>query len=129
MASAAGAIRTALIDATITEVSSRIYRDIAPPESTYPYVTIADEVTNQPVLLGDKRVIARNRQMRVNLWQVRTQENVAIVDEIVLALDSVNISANQDVFRVRVFDIQRLFDSEDDIVLHAVTLNVIQKAP
>jgi len=129
VASAAGAIRTALIDATITEVSSRIYRDIAPPESTYPYVTIADEVTNQPVLLGDKRVIARNRQMRVNLWQVRTQENVAIVDEIVLALDSVNISANQDVFRVRVFDIQRLFDSEDDIVLHAVTLNVIQKAP
>jgi len=129
MASIGGAIRTALIDATITEVSSRIYRDIAPPESTYPYVTIADEVTNQPVLLGDKRVIARNRQMRVNLWQVRTQENVAIVDEIVLALDSVNISANQDVFRVRVFDIQRLFDSEDDIVLHAVTLNVIQKAP
>lgn len=129
MASAAGAIRAALIDASITGISSRIYRDIAPPESTYPYVTIADEVTNQPVLLGDKRVLARNKQMRINLWQVRTQENVGIIDEIVSALDSVDISANQDVFRVRVFDIQRVFDSEDDIVLHAVTLNVIQRAP
>jgi len=38
------------------------------------------------------------------------------------------LAANQDVFRVRVFDIQRLFESEDDTILHAITLNVTQKA-
>lgn len=128
MPSIGGAIRTALIDASITGVTSRIYRDIAPPETTYPFVTISDEITNQPALLGDKTVLARIRQLRVNLWQIRTEENVGIVDEIVAALDSADISANKDVFRVRVFDIQRVFDSEDDTILHAVTLNVIQKA-
>lgn len=128
MASTAGAIRTVLVDAAINAISSRIYRDIAPPETTYPYVTISDEITNQPVLLGDKRVLARLRQLRVNLWQLRTDENVGLIDEIVAALDSVDVSANQDVFRVRVFDVQRQFDSEDDTILHAITLNVIQKA-
>ena len=128
MASTGGAIRTVLVDAPITGVSTRVFRDIAPPETEYPFITISDEITNQPVLLGDKTVLARNRQMRVNLFQVRAQENVNIIDEICSTLDSVDISANQDVFCVRVFDIQRIFDSEDDIVLHAVTLNVIQRA-
>lgn len=64
----------------------------------------------------------------MNLWQKRTEENVELVDDLVATLDSANISANRDVFRVRVFEIQRIFDSEDDIVLHAVTLNVIHKA-
>lgn len=128
MASTGGAIRTALVDAAITGISSRIYRDIAPPETTYPYVTISDEITNQPALFGDKRVLARSRQLRVNLWQLRTEESVGLIDEIVAALDSANISANQYVYGVRVFDIQRQFDSEDDTILHAITVNVIQKA-
>lgn len=129
MASVGGSIRTTLVNAGFDAVGERIFRDIAPPETTYPYLTISDEITNQPVLLGDKKVIARNRQLRVNLWQIRTEENVQLVDEIVAELDSVDISANQDVFRVRVFDIQRLYDSDDDIVLHAITLNVIHRAP
>lgn len=128
MASVGGAIRTALVDAGLTGVSERIYRDIAPPEVSYPYVTISDEITNQPVLLGDKTVLARLRQLRVNLWQIRTSENVTLVDEIVAALDSATITANKDIFRVRVFDIQRIFESEDDTVLHVVTVNVTQKA-
>lgn len=128
MASTGGALRTALIDAGISSVDSRIYRDIAPPETTYPYVTISDEITNQPVLLGDRQVVARLRQLRVNLWQLRTSENVDIIDEIVAALDSAQISANQYVYGVRVFDVQRQFDAEDDTILHSVTVNVVQKA-
>lgn len=128
MPSVLGGIRSQLVGANLTGVEEEIYRDLAPPETPYPYITLADEITNQPVLLGDKTVIARNRQVRVNLWQKRTEENVELVDDLVATLDSANISANRDVFRVRVFEIQRIFDSEDDIVLHAVTLNVIHKA-
>jgi len=128
MASVGGAIRTALTNASITAISTRIFRDIAPPETTYPYVTISDEITNTPSLLGDKQVLARLRQLRVNLWQLRPSENVTTVDQIVTTLDSANITANQKIFRVRVSDIQRIFDSEDDTVLHAITLNVTQKA-
>lgn len=128
MASIGGAIRTALINANITAVSTRIFRDIAPPETTYPFITISDEISNQPILLGDQTVLARNRQVQVSMFQIRVSENVDIIDEVVQTLDSVNIAANQNVFRVRVFDIQRIFESEDDIVQHAVTLNVIHKA-
>ena len=128
MASVGGAIRTALTNASITAISTRIFRDIAPPETTYPYVTISDEITNTPSLLGDKQVLARLRQLRVNLWQLRPSENVTTVDQIVTTLDSANITANQKIFRVRVSDIQRIFDSEDDTVLQAITLNVTQKA-
>lgn len=128
MASVGGAIRTTLLGAGVTGVSTRIFRDIAPPETTYPFMTISDEVSNQPALLGDQMVLARNRQLRVNLFQIRTSENVEIIDEVVAALDRASITANQVVFRVRVADIVRLFDSEDDIVQHSVTLNVIHKA-
>lgn len=128
MVSTAGAIRTALVDAALPGVAEKIYRDIAPPEIAYPYITISDEITNQPVLLGDKKVLARLRQLRVNLWQIRTSENVTLVDEVVAALDDATIYANKTVFRVRVFDIQRIFESEDDTILHVVTINVTQKA-
>lgn len=128
MASVGGAIRTALTNASIAAISTRIFRDIAPPETTYPYVTISDEITNTPSLLGDKQVLARLRQLRVNLWQLRPSEDVTTVDQLVTTLDSANITANQNIFRVRVSDIQRIFDSEDDTVLHAITLNVTQKA-
>jgi hypothetical protein len=128
MASIGGAIRTVLVNDSITGVGSRIYRDIAPPETTYPYITIFDELGNTPALIGDQVVLARTRLVQVSLWQLRQSENTAIIDEVVAALDNANLSANKFVYRVRVADIQRAFDSEDDTILHAVTLNVIQKA-
>jgi hypothetical protein len=128
MASIGGAIRTVLVNDSITSVGSRIYRDIAPPETAYPYITIFDELGNTPALIGDQVVLARTRLVQVSLWQLRQSENTAIIDEVVAALDSANLSANKFVYRVRVTDIQRTFNSEDDTILHAVTLNVIQKA-
>ena len=128
MASIGGAIRTVLVNDSITGVGSRIYRDIAPPETAYPYITIFDELGNTPALIGDQTVLARTRLVQVSLWQLRQSENTAIIDEVVAALDNANLSANKFVYGVRVSDIQRAFNSEDDTILHAVTLNVIQKA-
>jgi hypothetical protein len=128
MASIGGAIRTVLLNDTITEVSTRIFRDIAPPETAYPYITIFDELSNTPALLGDSLVLARTRMVQVSLWQVRTSENVAIINEVVAALDNATLNADQLVLKVRVADIQRIFDSTDDTILHAVTVNVTQKA-
>ena len=128
MSSTGGAVRTVLVDANLAGVAARVYRDIAPPETQYPYITISDEITNQPSLLGDTLVIARSRQIRVNLWQVRQSENISLIDSVVEALDNANLNASKNVFGCRVLDVQRIYDSEDDIVLHAVTLNVTQKA-
>lgn len=128
MSSTGGAVRTVLVDASLTGVGPRIFRDIAPPETPYPYITISDEITNQPSLLGDNLVIARSRQLRVNLWQVRQSENISLIDEVVDALDSADLNSNKNVFGCRVLDVQRIYDSEDDIVLHAITLNITQGA-
>ncbi len=128
MASTGGAVRTVLLSANITGVTTRIFRDIAPPETTYPYITIGDEITNTPALLGDKLVKSRTRQLRVNLWQVRTSENTTIIDSVVSALDNATLASNKVVFGCRVIDVQRLYDATDDIVLHAATLNVTQGA-
>jgi Protein of unknown function (DUF3168) len=128
MASIGGAIRTVLVNDSITGVSNRIYRDIAPPETAYPYITIFDELGNTPALIGDQVVLARNRLVQVSLWQVRQSENTGIINEVVAALDNATLSADRFVYRVRVSDITRTFNSEDDTILHAVTLNVIQKA-
>lgn len=129
MASIGGSLRTLLVNANFDGVGQKIYRDLAPPETAYPYITIADELSNVPVLRGDQFVLTRNRIVQVSLWQVRTAENVDLVDEVVAALDRATLDGpNQLVFRVRVSDIQRLFDSKDDTILHAIILNVYQKA-
>jgi hypothetical protein len=128
MASVGGAIRTILVNDSITGVSTRIYRDIAPPETAYPYITIFDELSNTPALIGDQVVLARTRLVQVSLWQLRQSENTSIVNEIVSALDNAALAADQFIYRVRVTDISRSFSAEDDTILHAVTLNVIQKA-
>jgi len=128
MASIGGVIRTVLLNDTITGVSTRIFRDIAPPETPYPYITIFDELSNTPALIGDSLVLARTRMIQVSLWQLRTSENVTIINEVVAALDNATLNADQLVFKVRVADIQRVFDSTDDTILHAVTVNVTQKA-
>jgi hypothetical protein len=128
MSSIGGAIRTVLVNDTITGVGTRIYRDIAPPETAYPYITIFDELSNTPALIGDQVVLARTRLVQVSLWQLRQSENTSIVNEIVSALDNAALAADQFIYRVRVTDISRSFSAEDDTILHAVTLNVIQKA-
>ena len=128
MASVGGAIRTVLVNDSITGVTNRIYRDIAPPETTYPYITIFDELANTPALIGDQVVLARTRLVQVSLWQLRQSENTSIVNEIVAALDNASLTADQFIYRVRVTDISRSFDADDDTILHAISLNVIQKA-
>jgi len=128
MASIGGAIRTVLVNDSITGISNRIFRDIAPPETEYPYITIFDELANTPALIGDQVVLARNRIVQVSLWQVRQSENTGIINEVISALDNATLNADRFVYRVRVSDITRTFNSEDDTILHAVTLNVIQKA-
>lgn len=129
MASIGGSLRTLLVAENFTGVEGKIYRDLAPPETVYPYMTIADELSNVPVLAGDQLVLARNRLVQVSLWQLRTAENVDLVDEVVVALDNAVLTAtNQQVFRVRVSDIQRVFNAKDDTVLHAIILNIYQKA-
>jgi hypothetical protein len=93
-----------------------------------PYITISDELANPPSLLGDKKVLSRDRLVQISVWQTRQAEDLELVNQIRTLLDAASLNSTELVYGCRVFDIQRLFDSEHDSVLHSITLRIQQKA-
>ena len=128
MASIGGSIRTILVNAGISGVTG-IFRDFAPPSTEKPYITYSDELRNVPELIGDGLVKTRRRMVQFDLWQNRQNENTSLVDAVVTALDGAGqFDDGTYVFRLRVSDIQRMVSLEDNVVHHALTLDVFQKA-
>jgi hypothetical protein len=128
MASIGGSIRTILVNAGITGVTG-IFRDFAPPSTEKPYITYSDELRNVPELIGDGFVKTRRRMVQFDLWQNRQNEDTSLVDSLVSALDGAGqFDDGTYVFRLRVSDIQRMVSLEDNVVHHALTLDVFQKA-
>jgi hypothetical protein len=121
-------IRTILVSASLAGVGSKIFRDIAPPQTAMPYITISDELANPPSLLGDKKVLSRDRLVQISVWQTRQAEDLELVRQIRILLDGAALDSTELVYGCRVFDTQRLFDSEHDSVLHSITLRIQQKA-
>lgn len=128
MPSIGGAIRQVIVNGNITGITTKVYRDIAPPDVALPYITFADELSNVPALTGDKSVKAKRRMVQVDLWQTRADESFSRIDTLVGLLDSASLSADTHVFNTRVNDVQRLVEFQDDIVHHAVTVYVYQVA-
>ena len=128
MASIGGSIRTVILNAGITGVTG-IFRDFAPPSTEKPYITYSDELRNVPELIGDGFVKTRRRMVQFDLWQNRQNEDTSLVDAVVAALDGAGqFDDGTYVFRLRVSDIQRMVSLEDNVVHHALTLDVFQKA-
>ena len=128
MSSIGGSIRTILVDAAISGVTG-IFRDFAPPSTEKPYITYSDELRNVPELIGDGFVKTRRRMVQFDLWQNRQSEDTSLIDAVVSALDGAGqFDDGTYVFRLRVSDIQRMVSLEDNVVHHALTLDVFQKA-
>jgi len=128
MASVGGAIRQAIVDANITGITTKVYRDLAPPDTALPYVTFADELGNMPVLMGDRLAKAKRRIVQVDLWQRRQDESFSRIDTLAGILDGISPTADQHIFHTRVTDVQRMVDFDDDVVHHAITVYVYQVA-
>ena len=128
MSSIGGSIRTILEDAAISGITG-IFRDFAPPSTEKPYITYSDELRNVPELIGDGFVKTRKRMVQFDLWQNRQSEDTSLIDAVVSALDGAGqFDDGTYVFRLRVSDIQRMVSLEDNVVHHALTLDVFQKA-
>lgn len=128
MASIGGSIRTVLLNASLPGITG-IFRDFAPPNTAKPYITYSDELRNVPAMIGDGVVATRLRMVQFDLWQDRASEDTSLVDQMVAALDGIGaFDSSTFVFRLRVSDIQRLVSLEDNVVHHALTLDVYQKA-
>jgi len=126
--SVGGAIRKILVDANLPGITA-IYRDFGPPNAAKPYITYWDELRNMSQIIGGGKVLGRLREVQVDIWQDKTLENFELVDSVILALDGIaKLEANKHIYRVRVSDIQRLVSSQDNLIHHAITLEVYTKA-
>lgn len=128
MTTIAAAIRAEIVAANITGVSDKVYRDIAPPATEYPYVSYYDQLSDRIALSGDGTVSARVSMIQIDLWQKRSQENTSISSALADVLESLTVTdTDKSVFMCRLYDIQRIVEFDDDIVHHAFSLNVYRK--
>ena len=126
--SVGGAIRQLLVDADLPGVTA-IYRDFGPPNAEKPYISYWDELRNIPQLTGDGVVRSSLREVQVDIWQYKNAENFELSNLVVAALDGVKkIDAANYVYQIRVSNIQRLVSSQDDLIHHAISLEVSTKA-
>lgn len=121
-----GAIRQVIVDANLTGITTSVYRDAAPPEKSFPYITFFDEISNTVGMVGDGNVKARRRLVQVSLWQARASENIDLIDSLYAVLEKANLDANKNIFRCRVSSIERIANLTDNIIHHAITLTVTQ---
>ena len=128
MSSIAAALRTKILSLAIAEIESKVFKDFAPPTAAYPYVTYADRLNDRVALTGDKKILARNYMVQVDLWEKRTEENDSIISSLIIGLDTASLTGSDNkVFRCRLIDTQRIVQFDDGIIHHALTLNIYRK--
>jgi hypothetical protein len=128
MSSIAAALRAELVACDIPNITNQVYRDLAPPTTTYPYITYADHLNDRIALTGDKKVLARNYMVQVDLWEKRIEETESILTTILTCLDNAMlVGTDNKVFRCRLVDTQRIIQFDDDVVHHAISLNIYRK--
>ena len=91
MASVASALRTVITAANITNITTKVYRNVAPDSETYPFVTFDDDVSRTPTFFGDGVVKARVRTISVDLWQLLDAEDKNLSESLLAAIDGADL--------------------------------------
>lgn len=125
MASVASALRTAITTANITNITTKVYRNVAPESESYPFVTFDDDVSREPAFSGDGVVLARQRDISVDLWQLLDAEDTTLVESLLAAVDGATLTgADKTIFGCTVQNVQRSILPEDNICHHSLSVNV-----
>lgn len=125
MASVASAVRTAIVNANITGVTTKVFRDQAPDSTTYPFVTLDDDVSREPVLEGDAAVTVRRKVMWINLWQVTSAEDVDLIEDLLAAVDGATLTgADKTILKCKVQDVSRATDPSEQVCRSWLTVNI-----
>ena len=129
MATVTAALRTAIVNANLSNVTTKVYRDLAPDGTSTPFVTFSDDLARSPALFGDNAVRARTRMVQVELWQDLDGEDVALIDSLLAAVDSATLTgADKTIFGSRVDDLRRFADADTNTCRHFLTLSITQAA-
>ena len=125
MASVASALRTVITNANITNITTKVFRNIAPDSESYPFVTFDDDVSRQAAFSGDGVVLARQRGISVDLWQLLDAEDTTLVESLLAAVDGATLTgADKTIFGCTVENIQRLILPQDNICHHSLSVNI-----
>lgn len=128
MSSIPAAVRNKIVNANIPGIEGKIYRDIAPPSTPYPYITYSDRLADRSVLFGDTNVLARNYLIQIDLWEKRPQESAEIYANLLSVLENSKLEGTDStIYRFRLYDIQRIVEFDDDVVHHAFSVNMYRK--
>ena len=125
MASVTSALRTAITAANITNITTKVYRNVAPESESYPFVTFKDDVSRVPEFSGDGVTLARRRSVSIDLWQLLDAEDTTLVESLLAAVDGASLTgADKTIFGCTVQDINRVVLPEDNICHHSLSVNV-----
>ncbi len=125
MASVASALRTVITAANITNITTKVYRNVAPDSETYPFVTFDDDVSRTPTFYGDGVVKARVRTISVDLWQLLDAEDTTLIESLLAAIDGADlVGADKTIFGCTVQDIGRSVLPDDNICQHSLSVDV-----
>ena len=82
-------------------------------------------MSRQPAFSGDGVVVARQRAITVDLWQLLDAEDVTLVESLLSAVDGAALTgADKTVFGCTVENVERLVLPDENICQHSLFLNV-----
>lgn len=112
-------IRSEVVALVDPFVEGRVASDDRPRGGLeFPYALVMDHLTQSPALRGDRRAMAWRRTVQVSVFQTQADEDEALVDDILDALDGARIVG---AMHLTVTGSTRLPDPEADTVHHAIT--------
>ena len=129
MATVASALRTKIVAANLSNVTTKVFRDSAPDSTAMPFITFDDDISRTPAFLGDGKISMSTRLIQVNLFQKLDAEDVTLIDSLFAALDAADLTgADKNIVGCRVDGIVRFVNTSENICQHAVTVSITQAA-
>ncbi len=87
----------------------------------FPYALVMDHLTEGPYLKGDRRAMAWRRTLQVSVFQTQADEDDALLDDILNALDGADLTR---AMHLSVSGSTRVPDPDPGTVQHAITCSV-----
>lgn len=117
-----GVIATQIKAAALPGVGNNVFRDTPLEGQGLPYITFIDGISDVPSLSGDGRTMQRRRTLQIDLWMNgQFAEDLTLIDALVASVDGFKPGQYT---RFKVTDVQRLYESDTQIVHYAVSVAV-----
>lgn len=111
-----------LLDAVMM-LGGRNYADERPEGETLPNTSILDGISQTPALKGDRRTMAWDHQLQIDLWEDAAAAAESTRDAVINALDGVDIAG---AFHLQVTSANRVYDPDPRLSHTVITLGTVR---